>query len=188
MIGSWDINVTTSQMPQKVAYAMDNLELVGVEYNFIAYLGSQITNGTNHAVLAEQTVLTGHDSKNIVILIFNEKGNDIILTSIDRVLETGGPLGGMNIDIQTTIPQDALDALNSVLNNFVGSVITPISLLATKVTTGTNYIFAIQLIPFTGNPQKRVGLLMINSMTKQVAFTDLLTNKLSTALGYAFTW
>ena len=56
MLGSWEVNVVTGGMPQKVATAFGELagSLVGAEYTPIAYLGSQQVNGVNHAVLAEQ--------------------------------------------------------------------------------------------------------------------------------------
>ena len=71
--GGWSVNVEVGKMPQKVATAFSKLgDLVGASYTPIAYLGSQVVNGINHAVLAEQTVLTGKDTKNIVVIIFNE--------------------------------------------------------------------------------------------------------------------
>ena len=70
-LGSWNIDVNLNGMPQKIATAFDALsDMIGACYKFIAYIGSQQTNGINHAVLAEQTILTGQDTKNIVILIF----------------------------------------------------------------------------------------------------------------------
>ena len=192
MTGSWEIKVNTSGMPQKVATAFGKLnDMVGAEYNFLAYLGSQLVNGTNHAVLAEQTVITGKDTKNVVVVIFNEKPNDMgaTLVNIERVVESGGPLGGINVDVKTDIPDDAMDALNAVVHNFVGSSIKPIALLGTQVTKGTNYIFAATVAPVTPNPENHVALVIANSMTGELSFVDLLTTKHEVmSLGYAFTW
>ena len=67
ILGGWNIGVVTGGMPQKVATAFGKLaeQLIGCEYTPIAYLGSQQVNGINHAVLAEQTVITGKDTKYI---------------------------------------------------------------------------------------------------------------------------
>lgn len=75
MLGSWDVKVVVGSLPEKVATAVGELgeKLIGAEYTPIAYLGSQLVNGTNHAVLAEQVLTTGRDTKNIVVLTFNEK-------------------------------------------------------------------------------------------------------------------
>ena len=83
-------------MPQKVASAFSEVlgELLGAEYTPIAYLGEQLVNGTNHAVLAEQTLVNGKDTKNVVVVILNERGDSFTLSNIERVVETGAPLGG----------------------------------------------------------------------------------------------
>lgn len=193
MLGSWNVDVKVGSMPQKVATAVAKLSesLMGAEYTPIAYLGSQVANGTNHAVLAEQLVVTGRDTKNVVILIFNEKPNEMeaTLVSIERVVETGGELGGIAVDVKTDIPEDAQEAYNSVFEGRVGIKVTPIALLGTQVTKGTDYIFIAECEPVVQNPEKVINLIIINAMTKNVAFVDVLTSKCdSMQLGYSFTW
>lgn len=187
MIGSWEVFVT-DKMPQKVASAFNGLDLIGAEYEFIAYLGSQQVNGVNHAVLAKQTVVTGRDTENVVLMIFNEKGMDCNLINIERLVEGGPALGGMHIDATTNIPDDALDAFNSILADRVGANINPFALLGTKVTKGVNYLFAATLEPVVQNPVAEVVLMMVNSMTRESRIVNVLDSKLSNALGYAFTW
>lgn len=191
-LGSWNINVVTGGMPEKVATAVGKLnELVGCEYAPIAYLGSQIVNGTNHAVLCEQTVLTGKDTKNVVLVIFNEKPGDIDLTLVDieRVVESGGEAGGIVVAATTDIPAEAKEALDAVLEGFVGSKVEPFAYLGSQVVKGVNHIFAAELTPVVENPEKRVVLVIANSMTGELSFTDLLGTKCdSLQLGYAFTW
>ena len=69
MVGTWNVKVHVDGMPQQVATAFGDIlgNLFGAKYNPIAYLGEQVVNGTNHAILAEQTVVTGEDQKNIVL-------------------------------------------------------------------------------------------------------------------------
>lgn len=40
--GNWEININTNGMPQKIATAFSELNetMLGVEYDFVAYLGS----------------------------------------------------------------------------------------------------------------------------------------------------
>ena len=94
MTGNWKVNVST-KFPQPIATALSEMKdtLIGAEYTPIAYLGEQVVNGTNHAVLAEQTILTGKDTKNIVLLIFNVKPTQVggaTLVSIERIVEGNG--------------------------------------------------------------------------------------------------
>lgn len=193
MFGAWDVNVSLGKMPQRVATAMGKLSenLIGAEYTPIAYLGSQQVNGVNHAVLAEQLVVTGKDTKNIVVLIFNEKPNDIDLTlvNIERVVEAGGEFGGIAVDVKTDIPEDAMNAFSSALEGRLGVKVSPFALLGTQVVKGTNYVFAAEVTPIVKDPVKSVELVIVNGMTKDVAFVDILTSKHDTmSLGYAFTW
>ena len=189
-VGSWNVNIEMGALPQKIATAFDKLgeELIGAEYTAIAYLGSQVVNGTNHAVLAEQTVLAGKDTKNIVLVIFNEKADVVTLVNIERVVEGGGELGGNDVNVQTDIPDEAKAAFDSSFAGFVGSTVKPVALLATKVTKGTSYVFVAEVAPVVPDPEKKVAIVAVNGMTKDVAFADLLTSKLNGSLGYAFNW
>ena len=189
-VGSWEVNVSTSGMPQSIATAFAGLnEMVGAEYKFIAYLGSQIVNGTNHAVLAEQTLVTGKDTKNVVVVFFRETKDGVTVSGIERVVESGGALGGVAVDVKTDIPDDANAAFASAFEGFLGCKVSLIALLATQVTKGTDYVFVAETEPVVENPEKSVELVIVNALTKSVAFVDLLTSKHDTmSLGYAFTW
>lgn len=193
MLGSWNIDVAVGSMPEKVATAVSELanQLVGAEYEPIAYLGSQIVNGTNHAVLAKQTVLAGKDTTNVVVLIFNEKPGEMkcTLVNIERVVEQGGQEGGINVDVKTEIPADAQKEFDEAFEGFVGSTVKPFALLGTQVVNGVNYIFACEITSVTVEPQTSVAIVTVNSNTGIVSFDDLIVGtKTAKALGYAFTW
>ena len=193
MAGSWNVDVAVGKMPQKVAsaFASFNEKIVGAEYTPIAYLGSQIVNGTNHAVLAEQLVVNGKDTKNVVVLIFNEaiKSDEITLINIERVVESGGELGGVTVDVKTDIPEDAKSVFDATIERFVGSNVTPFALLGTQIANGTNYIFAVEFTSVTRDPEKKVGIVVVNSNNHDnYAFTNLLNANTQKVLEYAFTW
>lgn len=194
MIGAWKIEVAVDAMPQAVATAVSkvNETLLGAEYTPIAYLGEQIVNGTNYAVLAEQLVLSGKDTKNVVLMIFNQKPGqigDATLVSIERVVESGGELGGIKVDVQTDIPEEAKKAFDAAFAGFVGSNVEPFALLGTQVTNGINYIFAAEVTSVTKVPVKSVDVVTVNALTGDVAFTDILASKHDVlTLGNAFTW
>ena len=192
-LGSWEVKVAADAMPQKVATAVGELseQLIGAEYKPIAYLGSQVVNGTNHAVLAEQTILTGKDTKNVVILIFNEKPNEMkaTLVNIERVIEQGGELGGIAVDVKTDIPTEAKEAFDKAFEGFVGSKVKPFALLGTQVVKGVDYMFAAEVTSVTAEPVTKVCLVTVNGMTGDLAFADMLDSRSDIlSLGYAFTW
>lgn len=182
-LGGWTTNVTVGSMPQEVATAFANLNLVGAEYTPIAYLGSQIVNGTNHAILAEQLLITGKDSKNVVLMIFNQKGTTVDLVNIERVVESGAQMGGTQVAVQTEIPADAKAAFVACFKDRIGVDVKPFALLATQVVKGVNYVFACEVTPVTDQPQKSVELVTCNMLIKQAAFTPLLVSKLQMSLG-----
>lgn len=183
MYGSWNINITNT-MPQVIATAFADLsgKLVGAEYTFVAYLGSQIANGTNHAVLAEQLITTGKDSKNIVVMIFNEKPEGVVLVSIDRILESGGLLGGTSIDIRFDIAGVVKDVWEDAFKDFVGSKITPYALLGTQILTGTKYVYLATI------GEKSVVVVTVDVMCNKTSFVDILASKQESSLQYAFNW
>lgn len=188
--GSWDIAVEIGKMPQKIATAFSGLNetLTGAEYEAIAYIGSQVANGTNHAVLAKQTIVTGKDVENIVVLIFNEKKDDVTLVSIERILESGATFGGINIDVQTDIPEEIEDMFMNAFEAYTGAAVTPYALLGTQITKGVDYIFAATLSTVALEPEEKALIVTVNPMTKQVAMADMLSNKHTASLKYAFTW
>lgn len=188
MTGNWEIKVVKDGMPQKVATAFAKLAetMLGAEYEPIAYLGSQLVNGTNHAVLAEQIITTGRDTKNIVLMIFNEKPNDMeaTLVSIDRIVEGGMPLGGIQIDVTDNIPVDVADALGKL----VGSKIEPIAMLGKQVVNGVNYILAATVTPVVPDAQTKAVVLTVNPEIGSLSAADIMTTRQEASLGYAFTW
>lgn len=194
MLGSWEINVSVGSMPEKVATAFGKLQeqLIGAEYTPIAYLGSQIVNGTNHAVLAEQTVLAGKDTKNVVVVIFNEKPGamDLTLVNIERVVEQGGPEGGINVDVKVDLPAEAKADFDKAFEGFVGSKVTPFAYLGSQVVNGVNHLFACEVVGVTVEPSPAsVAVVTVNSNTSIVKFDDLIAGSTSAkTLGYAFTW
>lgn len=177
MTGSWEVNVSIGSMPEKVATAFAELDsMVGCEYSPIAYLGSQVVNGINYAVLAEQTVLAGKDSKNVVLTIFNEKGNECHLTDIERVLESGDPAGGVIVSVETgdSINPQAMDVFNQALSGYVGVKIELIAYLGSQVVRGVDYIYACEVTPTVVGGKAKVCIVRINDLDYSIQFADLL--------------
>ena len=75
-LGGWNLDeVKGCNLPQKVAtdFTAVTGELVGVDYEPIAYLGSQQVNGTNYRILALQRMVTPNVEKRIVKMIIHEE-------------------------------------------------------------------------------------------------------------------
>lgn len=75
VLGGWNLDeVKGCNLPQKVQTAFTSVtsELVGADYEPIAYLGSQMVNGTNYRILALMRTITSNAEKKIVRMIINE--------------------------------------------------------------------------------------------------------------------
>jgi len=189
--GSWDIKVQVGGMPQKLASAFAGVmgALIGAQYTPIAYVGSQLVNGVNHAVLCEQVLTTGKDTTNIVMVIINERDGVFALAGIERVIEQGAPLGGIKIDVQTEIPAEILKEFEIAREGYVGATITPKVYLGSQVVKGANRIFFAEFENVVPNSKPEVTVVVANATTKRLAFVDVLKGKDTVGgLGYAFTW
>lgn len=198
-IGNWKIDVNVNGMPQKVATAFEKLKdtLVGVDYEFIAYLGSQEVNGTNHAVLTEQIVTTGRDSKNIVVLIFNERAVEtdtptwvIAPAAIERVLDSGAALGGMTIRVDKVLDLEGpeMSIWNEAFAGYVGISMRPIAYLGSQAKKGIDYIYAATAEPMTLEGQKQAVIVRINPLERTVRVVNFLLDRVTDSLNYAFNW
>lgn len=75
-LGGWNLDeVKGTALPQKVqsAFTAVTSELVGADYEPIAYLGSQTVNGTNYRVLALQKLVAQNAEKRLVKMIIHEE-------------------------------------------------------------------------------------------------------------------
>jgi len=178
MLGAWNVGVVVNSMPEKVATAFAEITgtLKGAQYTPIAYLGSRVVNGTNHAILCEQVLTTGRDDKNVVMMIINEKSEGFTLVSIDRVVEGTTGDGAVTVDVKTDIPTDAMVVFDEALVGFVGASVQPFALLGTQIVKGVDYIFACEVTLTTAVPVKKVSLVTVNALAdkKVVSFENIL--------------
>lgn len=73
--------------PQKAASAWSVMSgLVGAKYKPMAYVGTQIVNGTNHVFIAEQTLLTTTGDRHIVLVKINEANGKFELAMIEGIV------------------------------------------------------------------------------------------------------
>ena len=76
ILGGWNLDeVKGTALPQKVqtVFTAVTSELVGAEYEPIAYLGSQQVNGMNYRILALQKLVVANAEKRIVKMIIHEE-------------------------------------------------------------------------------------------------------------------
>ena len=89
VLGGWNLDeIKGCNLPQKVQtdFTAVTSELVGAEYEPIAYLGSQVANGINYRILALQTMVIPNAEKKLVRMIINEASDGSVrLVSVSGV-------------------------------------------------------------------------------------------------------
>lgn len=193
-VGAWEVKFSTNY-PQLVATAVSKVteNLFGAEYNSVAYLGKQVVNGVNHAVLAEQTILNGKDTKNAAVLVFNEKPGslDVSLVSINTILNGGAGVGGVEVDVTADLTEEDKAVFAKGKEGYVGAALEPVALLGKQVVRGLNYIFLVEMTPVVLNPVKTYAMVTVNLFENVATITDIkaFDNGMNNGgLGYAFTW
>lgn len=200
-LGGYTVEVATTSLPQKVASGFGKAfeNLVGASYDMIAYLGSKVTNGINHAFLATQTLMTGKDIKSVVLVVLNEKPNDVggntfSIVTIEPLVSGGEKIGGMNIAPTYDIPEDALKVFNKHFEGFVGATLKPFALLGTQVVHGVAYLFAVESTMVV-NPNsalsesKSINIIKIYSDYNDIESIEIIRgSQKENMLGYAFNW
>lgn len=149
-VGGWNIDVNKGTLPEKVATGFTEVfnNIVGATYIPLVYVGSQIVNGINHAIVAEQTLITNPPVKNIVLVVLNEKPIDEIkssftVVSIEPVITGNDLMGGISVETQDITPETRV-VFNKAIGNMVGATYKPLYLVATQVVNGMNYFFLAQ--------------------------------------------
>ncbi len=117
--------------------------LLGVDYTPVAYLGSQLVSGTNHALLCRAASVTPNAAETyaIVFLYQDLQGKvevkDIIRSSVETNLS--GMAGSWAQAEDPTISDDLKAAFDEAMKTRLGVNYTPVALLSTQLVSGTNY-------------------------------------------------
>ncbi|MBQ3449105.1 MAG: hypothetical protein IJG34_04335 [Synergistaceae bacterium] len=89
ILGGWKLDeIKGCNLPQKVqsAFTAVTSELVGADYEPVAYLGSQQVNGMNYRVLCLQKLIVPNAEKKIVKMIIHEElDGSVRLVSVSGV-------------------------------------------------------------------------------------------------------
>lgn len=202
LLGQWEIK-PSKNYPQKIASAVSaDQKLFGCKYAPVGYLGQQLVNGTNHAVLAKQTILSGEDVDNVVIMFFNEKEDsmDVAMTGVSVIVNGGKQFGGTSINLTTNIPSEEMGVFKKAFEGFVGVDVKPFAFVGTKVVKGTEHKFIVTATNVYPDAKPELAICTINSLNKTVVFEPLLAGSEfgqvtmeadengKPKLGYAFTW
>ncbi|MCQ2511272.1 MAG: hypothetical protein MJ116_12525 [Lachnospiraceae bacterium] len=131
----------------------------GLSQQAVAYLGSQVVAGVNHAFLTQD--IDGDHNFHVMIAYVDLEGNVELKSVSDVDPSAEGDVenadtavtGGWTVAEQTfsTVPAEAKDAISAAVSEMVGISILPVALLDTQVVAGRNYSILCKTAPVVPN-------------------------------------
>lgn len=143
-------------------------DMVGAAYTPVAYIGSQVVAGRNHAVLCTITpVVPDAVAKYAVVILYEDLEGNVTITSVldseaeAEVLPDAGTLmGGWSAPETPAVTEEAAAALAKAAESKLGAEYTPIALLATQIVSGTNYSLLCEIKAVT--PEAEAGYAVVH--------------------------
>jgi hypothetical protein len=184
LAGGYKVDIAVGMLPQKVAsFGMEVLnDRVGAKFSPVAYLGSQVVNGVNHAILTVKTLVTNPPVKALCVVVLNEKPGDGVKTDFtvvsigDDILTYAAPgvVGGYaEPENFAATAVEAID-LWAKCEKPIGKNFDPKCILATQIVAGKNVVILAESKVVA--PDARTGADMLTLWSKidgTVEVTDI---------------
>ena len=166
LLGGWtsaESPVVTKELLAKFEKATETL--TGMQYVPVAYLGSQIVNGTNHAYLC-RIAATVPDSVETyaIVTLYETLDGDI---SISKVEESGRETdlselpGGWFASESVEVSDEAKTALEKAAAELDGAEYEAVAELSSQVVAGKNYCLLCKVTPVVPNAQSKYTLVYV---------------------------
>ena len=154
IVGGWT-RAESPEVPDHVKALLEKAaaDMVGAEYEPVAYIGSQVVAGTNHALLCRITpVVPDAVSHYGIVTLYEDLDGNVSITDIrDSEAEEealpGELTGAWENPESPVLTDEAKAALDKALEKLVGAEYEPIALLATQLVSGTNYSILCEVTP-----------------------------------------
>ena len=142
--------------------------MLGADYTPVAYIGSQVVSGTNHAVLCKiaPAVPDASATYSIVILYEDLEGNVEITDVLDSEAEAPaeqeeGVNGGWADAESPVMTEEAKAALDKATEELLGAEYSPVALLGTQVVAGTNYSILCEVSAATPETESEYAIVHV---------------------------
>lgn len=146
--GGWEINESgnvslSSNHAAKAAFGKATAGLMGVNYQPIALLGTQVVAGTNYAILVRSTVVYPDAQPEIkVMYIYEDLQGNVEVTGFQTIigeqLMGGFTANSGKLGIKSN--KDVYSAYKKAVSGLTGVSYTPAAYLGSQVVAGTNYM------------------------------------------------
>ena len=144
--GGWDSKADPA-IPQNVKDLFDAVtaRLLGMKYIPVAYIGSQIVNGTNYRILCRICAVTPEAAETWAVVTIHEdpEGNGELLNVEDFEVETNinDRMGGWRETEDKAVNEETKAVFEKALEGLLGVNYVPVAVIAEQAVNGTNYAY-----------------------------------------------
>ena len=151
LMGGWSA-AESAELTDELNAVFDSAKggYTGEDYTPVAYLGSQVVSGTNHAFLCKTdsdsywSIVYVYENLDGICEITNAYSLDIAASNYENVVLTGEPsgenlVGGWSMAESNEIDDELGAIIDSVSAEMTGVSYEPVTVLETQVVAGTNY-------------------------------------------------
>ena len=151
LAGGWEASVST-EVTAELSEVFEKAQegYTGENYSPVAYLGSQLVSGTNHAFLCKTdsdsywSIVYVYENLDGVCEITNAYILDIAASNYENIVLTGKPsgedmVGGWSMAETTEIDEELGAVIDGATADMSGVSYEPVLVLETQVVAGTNY-------------------------------------------------
>lgn len=169
-VGGWTIPADTKITDEEFAIFNKGIEgLVGVEYEPVAYLGSQLVAGTNHCFLCKATVVYPGTTPQYKLVYIYEKldGTEEILNIADIELPGAGdadsnPIpGGWSYADDPSVDEKTASVVDKATEKLLGAEYEPVAYIGSQVVAGMNHAVLCRITSISPDAEDGYALLYI---------------------------
>lgn len=169
-VGGWTIPADTKITDEEFAIFNKGIEgLVGVEYEPVAYLGSQLVAGTNHCFLCKATVVYPGTTPQYKLVYIYEKldGTEEILNIADIELPGAGdadsnPIpGGWSYADDPSVDEKTASVVDKATEKLLGAEYEPVAYIGSQVVAGMNHAVLCRITAISPDAEDGYALLYI---------------------------
>lgn len=140
-------------------------ELTGASYKPVAYIASQVVNGTNHLLLCTvSTIGTDAEPRYALVYLYEDTEGKVEMTNVMRSEATAGEsglLGGWSKPGNKAITAELQKVFDNAVGKITGVEYTPIAYLANQIVAGANYCLLCEAKDVTPDAEARYVIMDI---------------------------
>lgn len=149
LAGGWEVNTGSTAMSKnaaaKAAFKKATAELLGVSYQPIAVLGTQVVAGTKYAILCKATPVIPDAAPDITIMYIYENVDGTVDINGFQTIISGGDKGGFKANtgkftIKNKKNKAVYSAYKKAMKELVGVDYKPVFYLGSQNKSGSNYM------------------------------------------------